>query len=546
MLLKDFSAKNFLGREHELEILKGISMEARAGEADSILLTGKRGIGKTEVLKHLYHHLFNYQNDAVPFLYNVRSALDSIDNFSTDYLCDFILQTLAFLRKDASLTYSGICSLDHLRAVAGDASAQWAVDLIDRFFSVREFNEEVKLFSYAISAPYQSYVNMDLPVVVIIDDFHNLRNLVNDSQIENKNLWVLFENYLQSWHTPHILAGCDTDLQKMFFEDSSIGERLEIIKLTGLNREDSEKLFTLLCDRYSIGYEAELKEYIDLFAGNPFYIKSFVQAARQVSRSISEDEFWDIYVREITKGKIYTYWISLLRAYISDFEMRKPSLNFLQMLFDTESEVVLSGFAEMLSIQKKELEHIINLLNSSGAIQMGFSNLEITDDAILTDIIRGLYHREIRKEHIDRVKDIIVGNRYQPTEIEEAASFDVKIPLAPKAELVAIKTLEQIAGHYRIPPDAIGDLQIALVELFTNMLAMEKEEGKSYDVKFRRTENDFSVIVDTAMSESEIKSGKNEQLFSMLQSQVDDVTLERTRRGTTIILTKKFDKKTTP
>ena len=60
MLPKDFNAKNFLGREAEFGFLKNITSEAKAGDANSIILFGKRGVGKTELLKYLYSHFFDH------------------------------------------------------------------------------------------------------------------------------------------------------------------------------------------------------------------------------------------------------------------------------------------------------------------------------------------------------------------------------------------------------------------------------------------------------------------------------------------------------
>jgi hypothetical protein len=233
MLLKDFSAKNFLGRESEFELLKGIALEARAGDACSIFLSGKRGVGKSEFMRHLYNHFFSQQNDAIPFYHSVRSAFVSLDDFSREYLGSFILQSLAFLKRDKSMLYSGIYSLEDLRLVAEEMADPWAMNIIDKFFEVREGGDSVKLFSFAISTPYQSYANTGLPVVIMIDDFHKMRKFCGSDEGENRECWVMFENVLQSQHTPHIIAGFHSDLQKMFFEETSIGEHLEVVNLPG-------------------------------------------------------------------------------------------------------------------------------------------------------------------------------------------------------------------------------------------------------------------------------------------------------------------------
>ena len=167
MLLKDFSAKNFLGRDGEFELLKDIASEARAGIACSIFLSGRRGVGKSEFMRHLYHYFFSQQNDAVPFYYSVRSAFVSLENFAREYLGSFLLQSLAFLKRDESMLYSGLYSLEDLQRIAGEMADPWAVHIIDTFFEISKSRDGAKLFSFAISTPYQSYTSTGLPVVVI-------------------------------------------------------------------------------------------------------------------------------------------------------------------------------------------------------------------------------------------------------------------------------------------------------------------------------------------------------------------------------------------
>jgi len=544
MLLKDFSTKNFLGREREFELLKGLALEARAGDASSIFLAGKRGVGKSEFMRHLYNHFFSQQNDAIPFYHSVRSAFISLENFSREYLGSFILQSLAFLKKDRSMLYSGIYSLEDLRRIAGEMADPWAVNIIDTFNEIGEDDDGVKLFSFAISTPYQSYASSGLPVVVMIDDFHKIRKFCGATAgAESKECWVMFENFLQSLHTPHIIAGFHADLQKMFFEETSIGEHLEVVNLPGLDRGNAIKLFTSLCEQYSLAFESELTDYLDMFSGNPFYIRSFMQAARQGRRSLSDDEFWDVYVREVTRGKIYTYWTSILKAYIMRFDMRKPSLRFLQDLYESSSDIILTDESDRLSVSHEDLDTIINLLDSSGAVETGFSTLELADDNILIDVVRGLYYREIRREPPDKIREIIVEDRRQKTAVEDIQSFDMIIPSAPKAELVAVKSLEHVARHYGIASAIITELQIALVELFVNVLSRDLTVDECYHLRFKRQDNAFSAEVETARSETELKEADTGS-FNMIKRHVDDITFEKTLKGTRIILIKNTGQET--
>ena len=537
MPLKEFTSKHFPGRNSEMDVLANIALKAGSGDAGSIVLLGKRGIGKTELLRHLYSGLFNSQNNTVPFFYTIKTAFASVENFSRDYLSNFILQYLAFIKKDVSLINTGIYSLKDLRDIANKSEASWVSEIIDNYSQVRAEGDLLKLFSYVISVPCQSYRLTGMPVVVIIDDFHKIRKLSELSSGDGgKDLWMLFENSINFRYSPHILAGYQAELHKMFFEETSLGEHLEIINLGGLSRHDSLELFKSLCEKYALSCEADVSVFLDLFGGNPFYIKSFIQAARQTGRSFSQDVFWEIYVREITKGKIYTYWTSILKSYIQRFELRKPSLQLLFNMCENDADD-LSGLSEALSIKQEDLDYILSLLHTAGIIETGFSSLELVDDRILIDLIRGLYHKEIIKEPWDKIKDAISGDKRLHVIPAGTPAFDIMIPAAPKAELVALRSLEQVAKYYKMPSDAIGQLQISLIELFSGVLSKNGSSGESYQLKFILRENVFSVEILT----SQLYPAFTDNDTRQIRPYIDDIKVEEVMNGSKITLIKKLN-----
>ena len=89
-------------------------LQADSGQTQSVVLSGRRGIGKTELLKHLFGQLFWNQDRTIPFLYTVNPALLSVTTFSKSYLSQFICQRLAFEKKDQSLLYREGITIDGL------------------------------------------------------------------------------------------------------------------------------------------------------------------------------------------------------------------------------------------------------------------------------------------------------------------------------------------------------------------------------------------------------------------------------------------------
>lgn len=537
MPLKEVTSKHFFGRNNEIDTLRNIASQACSGDSNSIILLGKRGIGKTELLKHLFSDLFNGQSDSIPFLYTVNAAYASIENFSKDYLSCLILQSLAFIKQEATLIKTGSYSLEEVMDIAEKSEAAWASNIIKKYFHMREAEDPIKLLSFVISVPCLIYCTIGMPVVVIIDDFHKIKKILEFGADDySKDLWMCFEKAICFQYAPHIFAGLQADLHRMFFEDTSFGEHLEVITLSGLGMDDAFGLFGALCEKHELGFEAELKNHIEIFCGNPFYVKSFVQGARHTVRSLTENNYWEIYIREITTGKINTYWTSILNAYFPRFESRRPVLNVLYHICVNNPDDVYVKLRDMLAIERKELDHIIDLLHISGTLDMGFSTIEFTDDTVLADVVKVLYYKEILKESSDKIKEVIIKDKTTLLTSTAPPAFDITIPSTPKAELVAVQSLEQIARYFNLPSDTTGQLQISLAELFSGVLVKNGTSGGSYQIKFFLKDNVFSIEIITSQKDLALTDDDRKHI----RPYIDDIRVEEIIGGSRIILYKEL------
>jgi len=542
MPLKTFTAKTFFGRNNELEVLKGVASEALAGDASDILLSGRSGIGKTELLRHLYNHLFWKHNYVIPFLYTADTSHISARDFSRDYIIEFIIQSLAYLKKDHSLIDAGeYYSPEDLTRLARDRGAGWAGEIMESYMQIDATADPARLLSYAVSVPYRCYLDTGVPVLVILDDFHRVKDLYGLVPGDSGSLWLQFEKVIGSRYTPHIFSGSRPVLDRMFFEESSLGERLELINLPGLGRNESAGFLKTLFELYGLNAAEEPAGLIDTFGGNPFYIKSFAQAARQAGREFSGDNLWDVYFGEITSGKLYRYWTAILKTSIP-YDLRTPCLDLLYHLCTGSAGIEIVKLPESLSIEPDELGRIITVLHSSGAVETGFSRMGLADDRILSDIIRALYHREILGEPVDRIRALITGDKAGVSKKTGIPSFDITIPPVPGSELVAVKSLHQIALHFNIPLEAAGQVQIALIELFTDVFARNGGISESCRLEFKLKENVFSTEITTPRENLPVTDDDR----GYLREYIDELRVERTGKGTRVTLLKNLSRKFAP
>ena len=190
----------------------------------------------------------------------------------------------------------------------------------------------------------------------------------------------------------------------------------------------------------------------------------------------------------------------------------------------------------MLSVTQENIDVILNLLHTSGMVETGFSSLEFVDDQILIDLINGLYRKEAAKEPLDRIKDALLADKRKHMMIKKTPTFDITIPDAPKAELVAVKSLENIARHFSLPADAIGQLQVSLVELFSGVLAKGRAAGESCQLTFILKDNIFSVEIVTPRRDLVL----SDDTIRQIRRYIDNITREDTEKGSKIILIKEL------
>lgn len=524
-------AENFFGRENLLEFLYMTVLRARDGSAGSTLLSGRRGIGKTRFLANLYNLIFELQDDAAPFFYSAGGSLVSAKDFANDYLGGFIRQRLAFQEKDPAFL-SGIYSLDDLSGAAKEAGADWAVAVMDEYIKVREEGSDTDAVLNALSAPLRSFQVTGMPVVVMIDDLHIISQFCGPEGGDiDPGFWMPFESSIRSMHVPHIFAGTPHEIEKVYFEGSVIADRLEMIDLPGLDEESSLRLFGALCDMYGLRVEMEPSDFLGVFNGNPLYIKNFLQAARQTGGVLSMDAFENAYNNEVTRGVTYRYWTSVLRKRVKRPEMRKPSLEFLHSLSKKNKPEA-----------PDTLEVISSMLHDAGSVETGFSETVPADD-VLRDVINNMYLKEAGLGSAGRTETPIAGRTSGPAKVTApeksipdeggAGSFIITVPADPKAGLVAIKSFEQIARNYNVPLEAMEKLQLAIADLFSNVLAGDPQ-AESFKLRVRSMDNMFSVEITTPQKDLELA----EQDSARIGAYIDDLKVDSEGEGTLITLVK--------
>ncbi len=535
-LLQD---KDFIDRQEELDNLSRRVLQSEKGIARSAVLCGPPGIGKTELLKHLYGRLFWKQNRVAPFYYAVKPALVSAAAFSKTYLAQFICQRIAFQKKDQSLLYRDGISLDGLSALAEDHEAAWAREIIDQY--AQSSHESMDALRIALAAPHRSMLATGISVAVLIDDFHRLRSVDISAQPVS-----LFEEPASHGRTPHVITGNMAELLEM--PVTGVLDRIALQPLSANGA--SSKVLAVLSSHDAEGSAPPLL--LRHLGGNPFYLDCVVVRACAKSNPGDKD-FWNAYVQEVLDGPISHSWSATLKGFFSNLQLRRVALALLYKIYHTAEPYSCQKIAKSFSLTEGQASEIPNALYLAGFIRGEFGVFRPVEDRVVRDIIDCLYMREIlAKSPHDLERDFL--ERLIPQK-GHGVRFELALPMATESELVAAQCLEQIGKNLHLNQDAIGQLQVAVIEACINAMEHSRGTEKTVYVSVAVDEDTLEVSVESAGQEfiiqetgepfSERESAKAANRgwgIKLMKQFTDRINFEKTARGTKIVLTKKLEK----
>jgi anti-sigma regulatory factor (Ser/Thr protein kinase) len=542
MLFSQLQENDFVDRREELADLSSGVLQADRGRARSVVLSGPRGIGKTELLKHLFSRLFWKQDRVAPFQFTVNPALLSAAAFSKSYLCRFLCQRLAFEKREQALLNLDTISIDALASLVEERGALWAKELLDQY--ALNAGDPLDALSIALEAPRRSVLATGKPVAVLIDDFHWLRGLHLDGD-PDPLLVSLFEEPVSYGKTPHVITGNAAELQEM-----PVAGGLDRIPLLPFGPEDTSSRVSTLLNAHEAQADAP-PLLLRRLGGNPLYLDCVVTRACAKNNPDDKD-FWNAYIREITEGTLSLFWLAVLKRAFPDLEQRRVALEMTRKIYHSAEPLSRGRIARSFSLTDDRAQDTAHALYLAGFIRGEFGVFRAVEDPVLRDIVDCLYGREILgKSAPDLEKDFL--ERLIPQK-ESAVRFDIVLPIAKDAELVAAQGLEQIGKSLNLNQEAVGQMQIAVIEACINAMEHGRgTEGKVF-VGITADADHLEVAVESAGQEFIIqdtgepfgdpgarKTPGRGWGIKLIKRFVDHVKFEKTARGTKVVLVKKLE-----
>lgn len=440
----------FFGRVNEIERLYCYGASA-AKSSYGVYLTGKKWLGKTELLKRVYHRLFWEQNKVVPVYYRFKDVFYNIKDFADDFLKDFMRQYIAFLKKEPAIVTENI-SINKLERLLAD------MELVNlsRFLALHregmKYGDYAAMFKNAINTPHQTVALCNTPVFLILDDF----NLTANIHLQEGGPGILKEymKTLMSGSVSYLITG----YTKGLFEGEPLPGSMRVMELAGLNEDASIGLMAGMAERYNVACDSEI---LALAArqmeGNPVYLKSIIEAAKRKERGLlTIKDFVDLYVEELTEGNI---------GFSLGCAISIKSLNALRTLnacVQSKSGISEEELVEKTALDGGEVRMFVSRLCGLGLLDIRCGLIEWAGDKVAEDYICYLYETKVRKTPIAEAKTKFIREKLKKAFYLEGVRISEEI----KDELPAL--LKMFNGQ------AVPKI------LFRNQDFMAKYSGDAY------------------------------------------------------------------
>lgn len=410
-----------LGREEQLAALREAFQSMRAGQAVSLYLHGRSGMGKTALMQHFLHDLAQskqavvlagrcYEHEAVPY-----KALDSLIDALSHYLRQLPNESVqALLPRDVHSLVRVFPVLGQIKAIA--QAPHPPLDIPDQ--------QELRRHAVASLRELLSRIADRWPVVLAIDDL----------QWGDVDSGVLLLDLLRPPDSPALLLICsyrseDVDTSpclKLLLNAARKQEWIRdqrSIEVESLSPADSRKLalktlgridstMTILADR--IAQEA---------AGDPLFVQELV---RHIQEQVAQSSPGELAPPMTTLDLENVLWARIQR-------LPEPAYKLLEVI-----AVAGRPLIQLVACQAAELGPeswgILALLRSERLIRGS-----------------GMAQSERLETYHDRIRETVVAN------LAPQVSKDCHRRLAEALEVAAASDPEELAVHY----EASGEIEKA-------------------------------------------------------------------------------------
>ncbi len=396
----------FVGREAEMARIRDFGTRGDRGPRLA-MLRGPTRVGKTEILRKSFDHIFNQSGEVVPTYYALKPDCLTAQAFARDFAGTFLAQLLAFRQNDPSLLPLASEPLALIARSAGAEDYVWVKAIADAVLQSAGAGDSTAMLRCALSGPTLAAQVTGFVPLVMFDDVHLLASkrtgeTGSDPARAAAELRYAFFASLKtdpaSKVAPrYMLCGFERPMTKLMPPDQELFNSLEIIRVEPIGHEHLETFIRAVAAQNGVETSDSATELmIQQLKGDLFYTRAVLDVAASAAVSLRTFlDFERIYSAEVTSGRIGHYLSALIGDAAPDRRSRRDALEVLACISDAEEGAPIDTVIERMGLEAGDAEELCGRLHARELLNFGYRFVSASSDPVLADYAREAYRSEV-------------------------------------------------------------------------------------------------------------------------------------------------------
>ncbi|HJT67603.1 MAG TPA: ATP-binding protein, partial [Pyrinomonadaceae bacterium] len=348
---------DFVGRTEELNRIMDHAAPANAGRG--LLLLMEPSAGVSELLRQAYDRIFNQRNDVIPIYFAFTRNETTAVSASIEFLNTFLQQYIAFRRNEPFVSHA-TRTLQELLELSPPADHEWIEQLVDSYTRLRFSNDDKALVRFCLGAPQRIPQGRGRPLIML--DGAQLAEYMNGVVILGTEVLRVFSRGSFTF----VLAGLRRQILEAAHDAECNFELLDFLRLQRLKADEARSLIEHVAERQQVvTSEAARDLLVQQFAGSPFFINVFLQAARE--KRVTLNSYLDcerLYVDELFGGHLHRHFADVLEEISPRLETRHLLIRLLWEAAAGEDQISsFEVWRKRLHMSAGELEEVLHRLH---------------------------------------------------------------------------------------------------------------------------------------------------------------------------------------
>jgi len=556
--------KLFINRHSELAHFKHQAEEIAQGGGEDLFLFSPWGRGKSALLKELKEILFWGQEGVIPVYFSFSREYVYLLDFSEEYLVSVLSQVLFFGQKEGISARKQVSnSFSDLQSEAERQGKGFIEEVVLSHKRAVKLKDDRKGLLNALTAPRRIAQAGNRPIWMMIDHIQAMETFT----LTGKGIAGLWREAIASSWAPHLFSGEPPAYLLKNLIPFLGPPNVPVMELVPLPVEEEGELTHLLEKTFKVKIARDLsKTWFLYLESNPGFLTSLLRDARAETPGLeSHQRFITLYLKSLWQGELGRLFENRLYGSNKINPLNgRYMVKILNQLLKLEGPMLPStDLQKTLNLPSGMVQPSIRLLERSGLVWERFGNIGLENNRVIRDWVEVLVRKYLYQEDLDQIINQL-GKKIEKTlskfQEEEAPSpaggndlhFNLVLPINSESELVAVRTLEQIATYSDLDEASIEKVKMALIEACINA----GEHSQSFEKKIRiyftvRPETIEVVVEDRGQAfdpvevqawrvrEADPLSRKRGRGLALIKELMDEVRFEKADIGTRLYMVKK-------